>query len=96
MRRTTLGDGNRLAFPTRSGGPSATSTLLNIFQYHEVAAVVHGLSLRRSIAMADSSTDRMRWRTALAVAALTCRMTRDEPVGAESVDQGRDVLITVS
>ena len=31
----------------------------------------HGLSLLRSMAIAHSSTDRMRWRTALAVSALT-------------------------
>ena len=34
----------------------------------------HGLSFRRSIAIAHSSTDRMRWRTSLAVAALTCQI----------------------
>ena len=33
-----------------------------------------GLSLRMSSAMAHSSTDRMRWRTALAVSALACQM----------------------
>ena len=34
----------------------------------------HGLSFRRSMATAHSSTDRMRWRTALAVSALTCQI----------------------
>ena len=37
----TLGDGNRLVFPMRSGGPSTTSTLPTMLQYHEVA-VPHG------------------------------------------------------
>ena len=57
----TLGDGNRLVFPMRSGRPIATSTLPEMLQQHEIAAVPHGLSLRRSmsIAMAHSSTDRM-------------------------------------
>ena len=34
----------------------------------------HGLSPLRSIAMAHSSTDRMRWRTARAVSAFTCQI----------------------
>ena len=34
----------------------------------------HGLSCLRSIAIAHSSTDRVRWRTARAVSALTCQM----------------------
>ena len=38
----TLGDGNRLVFPMRSGRPIATSTLLKMLQQHEVAAVPHG------------------------------------------------------
>ena len=33
-----------------------------------------GLSLRRSMAMAHSSTDQMRWRTARAVSVLTCQI----------------------
>ena len=37
-----LGDGNRLAFPMRSGRSIATSTFPKMFQYHEVAAVPHG------------------------------------------------------
>ena len=32
------------------------------------------MSFRRSIAMAHSSTDWMRWRTARAVSALTCQV----------------------
>ena len=34
----------------------------------------HGLSFRMSRATAHSSTERIRWRTSLAVAALTCQM----------------------
>ncbi|MCY4584279.1 MAG: hypothetical protein OXE50_16015, partial [Chloroflexi bacterium] len=34
----------------------------------------HGLSFRMSRAMAHSSTDRMRWRTARAVSALPCQI----------------------
>ena len=36
-----------------------------------------GLSARRSIAIAHSSTDRMRWRTARAVSALKCQNRRE-------------------
>ena len=38
----TLGDGNRLVFPMRSGRPIATSTLPEMLQQHEIAAVPHG------------------------------------------------------
>ena len=38
----TLGDGNRLVFPMRSGRSIATSTFPKMLQYHEVAAVPHG------------------------------------------------------
>ena len=38
----TLGDGNRLVFPMRSGRSIATSTLPKMLQYHEIAAVAHG------------------------------------------------------
>ena len=38
----TLGDGNRLVFPMRSGRPIATSTLPKMLQQHEIAAVPHG------------------------------------------------------
>ena len=38
----TLGDGNRLVFPMRSGRPIATSTLPKMLRYHEIAAVPHG------------------------------------------------------
>ena len=54
----TLGDSNRSVFPMRSGEPIATSTPPKMLQHHEVAAVAYGLSLRRSIAMAHSSTVR--------------------------------------
>ena len=38
----TLGDGNRLVFPMRSGRSIATSTFPKMLQYHEVATVPHG------------------------------------------------------
>ena len=38
----TLGDGNRLVFPMRSGRPISPSTLPKMLQYHKVAAVAHG------------------------------------------------------
>ena len=38
----TLGGGNRLVFPMRSGRSIATSTFPKMLQYHEVAAVTHG------------------------------------------------------
>ena len=38
----TLGGGNRLVFPIRSGRSIATSTFPKMLQYHEVAAVPHG------------------------------------------------------
>ena len=38
----TLGDGNPLVFPMRSGRPIAMSTMPKMLQYHEVAAVPHG------------------------------------------------------
>ena len=38
----TLGDGNRLVFPMRSGRSIATSTFPKMLQQHEVAAVPHG------------------------------------------------------
>jgi integrase len=38
----TLGDGNRLVFPMRSGRSIASSTFPKMLQYHKVAAVPHG------------------------------------------------------
>ena len=38
----TLGDGNRLVFPMRSGRPIAPSTLPKMLQHHRIAAVAHG------------------------------------------------------
>ena len=38
----TLGDGNPLVFPMRSGRAISPSTLPKMLQYHEVAAVPHG------------------------------------------------------
>ena len=38
----TLGGGNRLVFPMRSGRSIATSTFPKMLQYHEIAAVPHG------------------------------------------------------
>ena len=38
----TLGDGNRLVFPMRSGRSIATSTFSKMLQRHGVAAVPHG------------------------------------------------------
>ena len=38
----TLGGGNRLVFPMRSGRSIASSTFPKMLQYHEVAAVPHG------------------------------------------------------
>ena len=38
----TLGDGNRLVFPMRSGKAISASTLPKMLQQHEVAAVPHG------------------------------------------------------
>ena len=38
----TLGGGNRLVFPMRSGRPIAMSTLPKVLQYHGIAAVPHG------------------------------------------------------
>ena len=38
----TLGDGNRLVFPMRSGRSIATSTFPKMLQYHEVTVVPHG------------------------------------------------------
>ncbi len=38
----SLGDGNRLVFPMRSGRSIASSTFPKMLQYHEVAAVPHG------------------------------------------------------
>ena len=54
----TLGDSNRSVFPMRSGEPIATSTPPKMRQHHELVAVAHRSSLRRSIAMAHSSTVR--------------------------------------
>ena len=38
----TLGDGNPLVFPMRSGRAISASTLPKMLQYHEIAAVPHG------------------------------------------------------
>ena len=38
----TLGDGNPLVFPMRSGRPISASTLPKMLQYHRIAAVAHG------------------------------------------------------
>ena len=38
----TLGDGNDLVFPMRSGNPVAASTLPKMLQQHGIAAVAHG------------------------------------------------------
>ena len=38
----TLGDGNRLVFPMRSGRPMSMSTLPKMLQYHRIPAVAHG------------------------------------------------------
>ena len=38
----TLGDGNGLVFPMRSGKPISMSTLPKMLQYHGIAAVAHG------------------------------------------------------
>ena len=38
----TLGDGNPLVFPMRSGRPISASTLPKMLQYHGIAAVPHG------------------------------------------------------
>ena len=38
----TLGDGNPLVFPMRSGRPIAPSTLPKMLHYHKIAAVAHG------------------------------------------------------
>ena len=38
----TLGDGNPLVFPMRSGRPIAATTLPKMLQYHRIAAVAHG------------------------------------------------------
>ncbi len=38
-----LGDGNRIVFPMRSGRSMVSSTFPRMLQYHEVAAVPHGL-----------------------------------------------------
>jgi len=38
-----LGDGNGLVYPMRSGRAIAMSTIPKMLQYHEVAAVPHGL-----------------------------------------------------
>ncbi len=38
----TLGDGNRLVFPMRSGRAIAMSTFPKMLQHHEIAAVPHG------------------------------------------------------
>ncbi|MXZ72414.1 MAG: tyrosine-type recombinase/integrase [Acidobacteria bacterium] len=38
----TLGDGNRLVFPMRSGKSISTSTLPKMLQHHGIAAVPHG------------------------------------------------------
>jgi len=38
----TLGDGNRLVFPMRSGKAISASTLPKMLQQHRVAAVAHG------------------------------------------------------
>ena len=38
----SLGDGNRLVFPMRSGRPISPSTLPKMLQHHKIAAVAHG------------------------------------------------------
>ena len=38
----TLGDGNPLVFPMRSGKENSASTLPKMLQYHRIAAVAHG------------------------------------------------------
>ena len=38
----TLGDGDGLVFPMRSGRPISASTLPKMLQYHRIAAVAHG------------------------------------------------------
>ena len=38
----TLGDGNPLVFPMRSGKAISASTLPKMLQYHRIAAVAHG------------------------------------------------------
>ena len=38
----TLGDGNPLVFPMRSGKPISATTLPKMLQYHRIAAVAHG------------------------------------------------------
>ena len=38
----SLGDGNPLVFPIRSGRPIAMSTLPKMLQYHKIAAVPNG------------------------------------------------------
>ena len=38
----SLGDGNPLVFPMRSGRPISPSTLPKMLQYHRIAAVAHG------------------------------------------------------
>ena len=38
----TLGGGNSLVFPMRSGRPTPASTLPKMLQYHGIAAVAHG------------------------------------------------------
>ena len=38
----TLGDGNPLVFPMRSGRPISASTLPKMLQFHRIAAVAHG------------------------------------------------------
>ena len=38
----TLGEGDRLVFPMRSGRPISPSTLPKMLQYHKIAAVAHG------------------------------------------------------
>ena len=38
----TLGDGNSLVFPMRSGRAISPSTLPKMLQYHKIAAIAHG------------------------------------------------------
>ena len=38
----SLGDGNPLVFPMRSGKPISASTLPKVLQYHKIAAMAHG------------------------------------------------------
>ena len=52
----TLGDGNPLVFPMRSGKPISASTLPKMLQYHGIAAVAHGFrSSFRDWACVDAS-----------------------------------------